>query len=212
MEESTIIEQVKKWLGAIEILNPGSCIKTDSMTTASSGDSGISVSSSADNPYEKLVDELKGYLDVDDEAIKEMFEEVGKGTSSTVTSANICPEIYTYPTRDDYLKEKYNPFIKPVDGKVTIDDREHDTVEVKVVDVGKVDAGKSDYRFGDWIMRSDPGITITTKDAPSVHFNDAAREGARFVKAANTAPAPKPVPVKDTEFTRLWNKLDDILL
>lgn len=198
MEENVYCEKVKNWMAKLaEIATLNSYDTPGSMITTSRNDSGISVSSS-DNPYEKLVDELE-----------KMYEEFGKKSSSTITSASISPEIHTYPTDDDYLKETYDPFIKPVDSKLTIDDKEHDAVEVKVVDASTVDTSRSGHGFDDWIIRGDPGITII-KDTPSVHFNDAVREGTRFVEAANTAPAPKPVPTKDTEFTRLWDKLDTI--
>ena len=49
-----------------------------------------------------------------------------------------------------------------------------------------------------------------TKYKPMDSFGDPIEEGKRFIETVNKSPEPKPAPTKDTEFTRLWSKLDNI--
>ena len=196
-EDTTIMEKIRDWIKGISIVSNAAYKETitdgDSgmVITSTSDDPGISISSSGSS----AVEAAGQYLDIDEEAIKKMYTEIGKGYTRTITSACLSPGAGMYDT--------YKPVeIKPVGSEIKIDDKVFD-------DIGD--------DIGDWLIGDCADVKIKdcsdvkiTDFRPTDSFDDPIREGTRFIETVNKSPEPKPVPTKDTEFTRLWGKLDSI--
>lgn len=204
--EDEITDKVRKWLNEIAIAANSAFVKSwlddasKIATTSTADDPGISISSSGGSTADAY--KAEGYLDVDEEAIKKMYADVGAGRFLSSCISTSGDKIDTYEVAD----------IKPVDGKLKIDDTDFDgDMTISTDGIKKLPK--------DWTIRDCSGIKIKdcsgikiTDYRPTNSFDDPiTRAGIRFNEAANSSPEPKKTKtVKDTEITRLWNKLDNI--
>ena len=207
-EKSTIIDKVKTWLKGI---NLAEAFPPPADVSSSGDDSNYLKISTSDAPGISIstTDDPRGYLDIDEEAIKKTLSELGKGNSEGILSSCLI---------SDPPGDMHEP-ITPIDAsKIRIYDG---------IDSDKIalDSEKSKSFSEDWTIRHGD-CKIYTDGSPIDEYDRVIEEAMELAdknpintspQPINTFPQPKTKLIstpkakpaqKDTEITRIWDKLD----